>query len=417
MMHRKNKNLHVVDSQVDPTDLIVEQILDELKNEDGIQTDVEEEIRQHKRQTRRKILLCILAVAAVAIAIFLFINLQTYTEVRISDTYTIKGAANRSYVQYAKGVLKYSRDGIVYLNKKGEEQWNQSYQIKNPFVVVGEKTAAVADKGGNDIMVFGEDGLKGEIHTTLPIEKIHVSEQGIVGAILKDDTSAKILCYDTAGNVLVEHKASLSGTGYPLDLSMSENGEVMQVLYLCMQQGKITSKVIYYNFGEAGADKTDHQVTYKEYEDTIMASGFYMDSSTSVAVGDNRMVIYQGTDIPEEKTEITMDKEIKSVFHNERYIGLVLKNEGKEGYELRLYNKNGKVALSKDFTGDYNNVKICGDQVIMYDGKKCSIFLRSGIQKYDGEMDNNILEIFPIEGVNKYIVMSASGMENVRLVK
>ena len=148
-----------------------------------------------------------------------------------------------------------------------------------------------------------------------------------------------------------------------------------------------------------------------------MASGFYMDSSTSVAVGDNRMVIYQGTDIPEEKTEITMDKEIKSVFHNERYIGLVLKNEGKEGYELRLYNKNGKVALSKDFTGDYNNVKICGDQVIMYDGKKCSIFLRSGIQKYDGEMDNNILEIFPIEGVNKYIVMSASGMENVRLVK
>ena len=62
-------------------------------------------------------------------------------------------------------------------------------------------------------------------------------------------------------------------------------------------------------------------------------------------------------------------------------------------------------------------MKICGDQVIMYDGKKCSIFLRSGIQKYDGEMDNNILEIFPIEGVNKYIVMSASGMENVRLVK
>ena len=60
MMHRKNKNLHVVDSQVDPTDLIVEQILDELKNEDGIQTDVEEEIRQHKKKTRRKTTILIL---------------------------------------------------------------------------------------------------------------------------------------------------------------------------------------------------------------------------------------------------------------------------------------------------------------------------------------------------------------------
>ena len=34
-----------------------------------------------------------------------------------------------------------------------------------------------------------------------------------------------------------------------------------------------------------------------------------------------------------------------------------------------------------------------------------------------GEMDNNILEIFPVAGVNKYIVMNANGMEKVRLVK
>jgi len=58
------------------------------------------------------------------------------------------------------------------------------------------------------------------------------------------------MCYDTAGNVLVEHKTSLSGTGYPLDVSLSEDGEVMQVVYLYTQEGKITSKVAYYNFGE-----------------------------------------------------------------------------------------------------------------------------------------------------------------------
>ena len=55
--------------------------------------------------------------------------------------------------------------------------------------------------------------------------------------------------------------------------------------------------------------------------------------------------------------------------------------------------------------------------MIMYDGKKCSIFMKNGIQKFEGEMNNNILEIFPIAGVNKYIVMNANGMEKVRLVK
>ena len=94
-----------------------------------------------------------------------------------------------------------------------------------------------------------------------------------------------------------------------------------------------------------------------------------------------------------------------------------LKNEGKGGYELRLYNTSGKQTLSKDFTGDYGNVKLSGGQVIMYDGNNCSIFLKSGIQKFEGEIETNIREIFPTMGVNKYIVINANGMENVRLVK
>ena len=105
------------------------------------------------------------------------------------------------------------------------------------------------------------------------------------------------------------------------------------------------------------------------------------------------------------------------LIHNEKYIGMILKNQGKGGYELRLYNKSGKVVLSKQFKGDYSHVKLCGNQVIMYDGKNCSIFMKNGIQKFKGRMDNNILEMFPVGGVNQYIVLSANGMEKVRLVK
>lgn len=73
--------------------------------------------------------------------------------------------------------------------------------------------------------------------------------------------------------------------------------------------------------------------------------------------------------------------------------------------------------MSENFTGDYSHVKLCGSQVIMYDGKNCSIFTRGGIHKFDGEMNSNILEIFPVPGVNKYIVMNENGLEVVRLVK
>lgn len=417
MKRQRDRNLHIVREQEDPTDKLVREILDELNSEDDFQNEMEESGRRHKRFIRRRWVVGMVLLLAAAAGVYLLVNLQTYSQVRVTDEYKNGGAGNNSYREFAGGVLKYSRDGISYLNQKGEEQWNHSYQIKNPYIEAGNESAVVADKGGNDILVIQEEGVKGEIHTAMPIEKVSVSEQGIVAAILKNDSSAEIICYDIAGNILVEHKTSSVGTGYPLDIALSENGKVMQVLYFYTQDGSITSKVMYYNFGEVGKEKTDNQVSSHEYKDTIMVSGFFLDEDTSAAVGDNCLAIYQGKETPEEYVQIVIDKEIKSVVHNDHYIGLILKNEGKEGYELRLYNGDGKVVVSKDFTGDYSSVKLCKRQVIMYDGKKCSIFMRNGIQKFDGEMEDNIMEIFPVAGVNKYIVMSADGMKKVRLVK
>ncbi len=402
MIHWEKKNLRIVR---------------ELKKSDQPKTEEQEQFEKARKKRWKKTALIAAVVAALAVGVYLLINLQTYTSARALDTYTVSGASGSAYEQFADGVLKYSRDGISYLNQHGEEMWNQPYQMKNPVVDVNGSSAAVADKGGNAVLVFNEEGVRGETQTNLPIERVRVSEQGIVSVILTDENEARVLCYDAAGNLLVENKTSMNGTGYPLDVALSPDGETMQVLYLYTEAGAVKSRVIYYNFGESGEEKTDHLVAQMEYEDTVMASGFFMDEKISVAVGDNRLTIYRGGNVPEETENIEIKKQIKSVFHNEKYIGMVLKNEGKEGYELRLYNTRGQVAMSENFTGDYSHVKLCGSQVIMYDGKNCSIFTRGGIHKFDGEMNSNILEIFPVPGVNKYIVMNENGLEVVRLVK
>lgn len=402
MIHWEKKNLRIVR---------------ELKKSDQPKTEEQEQFEKARKKRWKKTALIVAVVAALAVGVYLLINLQTYTSARALDTYTVSGASGSAYEQFADGVLKYSRDGISYLNQHGEEMWNQPYQMKNPVVDVNGSSAAVADKGGNAVLVFNEEGVRGETQTNLPIERVRVSEQGIVSVILTDENEARVLCYDAAGNLLVENKTSMNGTGYPLDVALSPDGETMQVLYLYTEAGAVKSRVIYYNFGESGEEKTDHLVAQMEYEDTVMASGFFMDEKISVAVGDNRLTIYRGGNVPEETENIEIKKQIKSVFHNEKYIGMVLKNEGKEGYELRLYNTRGQVAMSENFTGDYSHVKLCGSQVIMYDGKNCSIFTRGGIRKFDGEMNSNILEIFPVPGVNKYIVMNENGLEVVRLVK
>lgn len=418
MKHKKKTDFHVVQNTEDVTDLVIDKVLAELREEDGIQEDIEEQVRQYKKKRRIRITAISTITLVAAITIFLIIHLQTYTSARVITKYENGSDGNVNYIQFADGILKYSKDGIALVNRKGKETWNQPYQIKNPIVdTYYNEAAVVADKGGNTMMVLDREGLKGEIQTTLPVEKAVVSAQGIVCAVLKNDTSPKILCYDAAGNLLVELATSLTGTGYPMDVGISEDGKLLLVSYLCVQDGKLVTKVKYYNF-EGEKDRIqDYEVTGDDYENVVAPSAFFMNLKTSVVVGDDRMFFYSGEGKPKLEKTVLLNKKIKSVFHSSRYVGLILKNERKAGYELCLFNASGKKVMSEEFTGDFSNVKISGNQVLMYDGKKCSVYTRTGIHKYDGELDSNILEIFPVVGVNKYIVISTNGMDVIRFVK
>lgn len=417
-MKKKDKeNLNIIEDTEEITDIIVNRALEEFDKEDGTLEAMEERVRQHKRRFRIKVLLIISAFLFVSIGSFLLIYLQTYTAVRVVDTRKSGDSGNNNYIQFANGVLKYSRDGVALLNRKGEEVWNQPYQIKSPMVEIYKESGAIADKGGNNVVVFDKKGWRGEIHTDYPIEKIAVSARGIVSMILKNENSPKIVCYDAAGNLLVELKTSFTGTGYPMDIGISEDGKLLLVTYMCVQDGVVTSKINYYNFDGEKETSKDYEVLEEIYKDMIAPTAFFLNDSVSVVAGSNQLLFYKGKETPVLAQTVTLNKQIKSVFHSNRYVGLVLKNEGKAGYELCLYNSSGKKLMSQDFTGDYSNIKIDGSQVILYDGKKCSIFSRTGIHKFEGEMSHNILEIFPMAGVNKYIVMNANGMEVVRLVK
>lgn len=348
---------------------------------------------------------------------FLLVKNHSYTSVNKAGAYTNETEDNNKYTQFADGIVRYSRDGIVFLDRKNEEQWIQPCQMKNPVIDVNEEVFAVADSGGNSILVFTENGLKGEIETTLPIEKVSVSNQGIVSTILKNEGSPMIVSYDAAGNILVEHQVTVNSTGYPLALDMSRDGMTLAVSYLSMKGDMIKSKVAYYNFGEAGKAKTDNEVSMEEYNESIIPEVYFMDDSTSVAVSDSSFIIYKGKDVPQKKKEVEINQEIKSVFHTDKYIGFVLLNKDKSGYEARLYDKSGRQVMNKAFTGEYNNVKMKGDEIIMFDGSRCCIITSNGIQRFSGDLKTDALEVIPSWGINRYLVMNANELRVIYLAK
>ena len=159
-MNRKNKDLRVVRDSED-VDKLVRRIMDNTEDEETQMAQLEEQVKAHKKKIRIRILTVVTLIVAASVGIYLFIHLQTYTNVRVANTYPEAGSTDSNYKEFSEGVLRYSRDGMAYLSQQGEEKWNQAYQIKTPTVVAGDDCAIIFDKGGNDVVFLQKEGLRG----------------------------------------------------------------------------------------------------------------------------------------------------------------------------------------------------------------------------------------------------------------
>ena len=376
---------------------------------------VRRQVKRHRQSVLGQWTIRIVVAVMIVTGTCLVIENQTYTSVTTADSYKKNTEDSNQYAAFSDGMIRYSRDGVVFLNKKNQEKWIQPCQIQNPVIDINEDVFAVADIGGNTIMIFQKSGLKGEIETTLPIEKIAVSNQGIVSAILKNESTPQIISYDAVGNILVEHQVNLNSTGYPISLDMSADGKNLLVSYLSTKNGTLKSVFASYNFGQAGQQKTDNLIYTEEFEQTVVADVFYMDASTSVAVGDKSFAIYEGTQSVKKKKEVNLNQEIRSEFHSDKYIGFLLTNQDKSGYEVQLYDKTGKQMINREITGEYSHAKLAGDEMILFDGTKGCVISDTGIQRFKGDWGMDVQDVVPTEGIHRYLLAGADELRVVYL--
>ncbi|MCI8723464.1 MAG: hypothetical protein HFH16_07110 [Ruminococcus sp.] len=371
--------------------------------------------RRHPRIRLKKLAVPVFLTGMVLLGTYLLITNHLYHKAAQTAAYKRETSDSNRYAAFRNGIIRYGRNGVTFLSRRNEVLWIQPGQFQNPVVDINNQTFAIADSGGNSIQIFTEKGLKGEFETNLPIEKFSLSNQGIVSAILKNENAPMVVTYDSTGNILVENQVVTGSMGYPVALEMSPDGKVLIVSYLDMKNGALKSRVASYNFVEEGADKENHQVGIEEYEDSVMPEIFFMDAVTSVAVGDHSFAISKGSRIPEKKTEINLSGEIRSTFHTSRYIGFILLNEEKSGYELRLYNKSGKQVMNRAISGEFSNVYMEGNEIILYEGSRCSIYTNMGMPRFDGDLKDDILMMVPMEGINQYMMMSTDELRVIYL--
>ena len=390
-----------------------------FKTEETPVNSVMEYRERVRRQKIKKILKVTFVVAMVTGTVWFTkykIDHWTYNGYEIISDSMQDMVMSAKYTEFGENLLKYGGDEIALLNRQERVLWTYSETMNSPVVEVCEDACLVYDKKGTTFSVFDMDGQLGKIHTTLPILKAKVAKQGVVAAILEDGDTTWVNVYNTDGEVIVTSKTRMENPGYPVDISLSSDGLLMGVSYVKVENNKISSSVTFYNFGHAGQNQVDNIVSSYSYGDTLIPDMEYLDEKHAVAFCEDGFYIYKGQQIPEEKVHIAIDSEIISVFHEDSYIGVILRNKNSEApYQLELYQLNGKKKLSIPIESLFDNVKISKNEILLYNNTNFAIYSIKGICRFEGSLQEGLVHGLFKVARNRYIAVLDSGIETFKL--
>lgn len=379
--------------------------------------EIEKKVREHRMRQIKATAIIIGICLVLGITYYIYMQHKSYRDYRVIQETERTDTAATHFTEFYGNILKYSNDGAAYTTTNNQKIWNQSYEMQTPMVSVCEQYAVLADRGGKEIYVLNLEGLQGKISVHMPILKVEVSSQGTVAVLMEEDGAGHMALYNKKGELLAEGAIHIENGGTPLDIALSKDGKKLGVAVLDVSTGKVQTIIHFYNFGAVGQNKIDNMVATYSYADTVIPQITFVNESKMLAFGDNAVYTFSGADTPKEEEHLKVTQEIKSVFYDNAYFGLVFSDgKNENGKYIKIYDmKCGEVETihTKEF---YQNIRFLDNhEICLFDENQCVIYTLGGLEKFRYEFEQNICEILHVKGYRRYAFVLQDRTQEVRL--
>lgn len=382
----------------------------------GSEITYKDKILKHRLQILYRSALVLLLVIAIAAAIKIQIDNRIYSEYEVVATSAREGIENSTYENYAGNLLVHSKDGITAYDKKGVKLWNQPYEMQNPIVRIAGQYVAVGDYRGSIIYIMDINGLKSQVNTNMIIQDFTISEKGVVTAVLDKEDSMLIRLMSAEGATIADIKTSMPENGYPLTISLSPDNLKLGVSYLKAKNAQVNTSVAFYNFGDVGQNKSEHLVSGYNMEEEIIPFLEFVNSTTAIGVGSEKILFFKGKQIPELSYEVPIEDEVQSVYYDENHVVLVFHNTSSdEKYRVEVYDLNGKMLSSFLTDLEYKEIIVQNNELIVYNECTVEMYNMKGDLKYQGSFGENVSVIIPLESRERLLVVKEDMIETIRL--
>lgn len=378
--------------------------------------EFKKKLARHRRLIAYRVILIAAVVFAIVSIIYLNYKNKIYTDYSIVNTIQYEDSLGANFRRFNGNILKYSRDGATAFNMNNDMLFNQTYEMQNPMVDICGDYVALGDYRGTKIYIINSEGLQGQIDTTLPVQRFSIAGNGNTAVVLEDEDVTWVKLYNKNGENVASDRTTMKKSGFPLSMDISESGILLNISYLYIDSGKISSSVAFYNFGSVGQNEIDNLVSGYNYDDETVTYVQFMNPSTSFALGNTKFSIFKGDQRPERIFDVTLEDEVNSVFYNEEYIGLVYKVISDETpYRIDVYNTSGVKVLEKQFKLDYTDVIFNKDLIIIYNANECAIYDMNGVEKFNSLFKNSIITMVPENNKTRYLFVSGSRTDEIQL--
>lgn len=385
------------------------------KREKG-QADYHQKIRHYRLSHVYRILLVAAAlIALIALVVVQYKN-HIYTSYEVINTTEVEVINGTVNMPLGSHILTYSNDGAHCTDVKGNVLWNQTYQMQNLIIATNGNVVAIADYNGREVYILDEEKKLGEISTNMPIRSIAVAQTGRVAVVVADTKITWIQIYDPDGKERFEVQTTMNQSGYPVAVALSPNGELMGLSCIYVDSGVVNSRVAFYNFGQVGANRSDYYVSGYTYPDTVIPVISFMTDGTAYAVGDDRLVFYGGTQIPETTSSHLYNEEIQAVYSNGDYVGMLFKDSSTGAqHKLQVYRNSGEKVGEYLFNIDFQHLFFGQESFVAYSERECLIRTLGGVDKYQGEFSQPVRVMIPLGNSYRYLVLTNNSIDTIQL--
>lgn len=384
-----------------------------------IETDLEEmreKIRQHRKKIAIRIAVLAVSAAVMVGAAGIYFQLKEYTEYEAYAEIERSDSEATKYENFSGNILRYNNDGAFYADSSDNLIWNQAFEMQNPHADICKNYLALADLQGTQIYIMDAGGMQGEIKTNRPIEAVCIAGQGTVAVLTQADGISYLELYNRKGENLASGEIHVANSGYPLDIALSSDANKLAVSILDIGKGKAKTTIAFYNFGSVGQNEIDNIVSSYTYDDAIIPEIDFITNDRMIAFGDNRALLFEGTQKPEETEALELKKEVKSVFFDTDYFGLVYGGGTGNGHTLEIYDMKMKLRMEKDFVMPYQNIEFLENhEICMRNEYECEIYTLRGTKKFVYKFDNALYKIFSNGIGRRYTFVLDGVIEKVRL--